>query len=232
MVEKLPDQTISIKSIDVFTGLWTAWLNLFNSPPKKESILCLMAQSALETGRWKSIHCYNFGNIKSGETDGRDYTFYTCNELMPLKMAQAYMAKSPATAKITAVRADGNAWIWFYPDHPASRFRAFKTLNEGATDYLAFLQKKFKAAWSAILVGDPAGFSRALKAHGYYTADEAPYTKGLKSIFDEFKKLQIDTDNLPVVSAEQATRISQLVALSLQESIDKNIAQPERSDTE
>jgi hypothetical protein len=221
MAEKLRDQILTIKSVDVFNGLWIAWLNLFDSPPKKESIFVLMAQSALETGRWKSIHCYNFGNIKSSDKDGRDYCFYACNELMPIKMAQNYAAKSPSTAKITAVRNDGNAWIWFYPDHPASRFRAFKTLNEGATDYLYFLKTKFKSAWQAVLSGDPVEFSRALKRNGYYTADEAPYTKGLKSLFDEFSKLKIDTDNLPILSEEQSRRLSNLVALTMQQVIDE-----------
>jgi len=218
MANKLYDQVITIKSIDVFNSLWIAWLNLFNNPPKKESILCLLAQSALETNRWKSIHCYNFGNIKSRDGDGRDYTFFACNEIMPLKMAQDYVSKSPSLAKITSIRNDGKAIVWFYPEHPACRFRAFKTINEGAIDYLSFLQTKYKKAWNAILDGDVCKFSHELKINGYYTADESSYTKGLKSLFDEFSKLPIDIDTLPILSSVQTEQLQNLVTLTLQES--------------
>lgn len=221
MAEKLRDQILTIKSVDVFNGLWIAWLNLFDSPPKKESIFVLMAQSALETGRWKSIHCYNFGNIKSSDKDGRDYCFYACNELMPIKMAQNYAAKSPSTAKITAVRNDGNAWIWFYPDHPASRFRAFKTLNEGATDYLGFLRRKYSTAWQNVLIGDPAAFVHQLKIHNYFTADESSYLKGVISLFQEFSHLSLDTESLPIISDKTKQRLDSLIALTLQEMIDE-----------
>lgn len=229
MANKLHDQVITIKPIDVFNGLWIAWLHLFNSTPKKESLLCLMAQSAFETGRWKAIHCYNFGNIKSRDGDNFDYTFYACNELMSIKMAQDYAAKSPSTAKITSIRNDGKAWIWFYPDHPASRFRAFNSLNEGAIDYLNFLQSKYKKAWSAVLNGDIVNFSRSLKTSGYYTADESVYTKGLKSIFDEFSKLPINTDNLPILTSNQIEQLQNSITLTLQSSYAENIAEIEET---
>jgi len=228
MAEKLLDQTLKIQPIDVFKGLWRAWLNLFQTQPNKNAILCLMAQSALETGRWKSIHCFNFGNIKSSLSDGRDYTFFACNEYFELERAKKYAAES-ALAKITNIRSDGLAVIWFYPDHPVSRFRAYKTLDEGASDYMLLLYTRYKRAWTSVLNGDPVGFSKALKQQGYYTADEIPYTKGLKSLFDEFSKLHINEEDLPILSDEQARRLNALVAMSLAE-IDLSECKPAEND--
>jgi hypothetical protein len=221
MGEKLLDQTKRILPEDVFQGLVRAWQTLLNETPKKESICILMAQSALETGRWKAIHCFNFGNIKSSDADGLDYTFYACNELMPIAMAKQYAAKSPDTAKITAIRNDGKAWIWFYPDHPASRFRAFKTLDEGALDYLGFLFKKYRSAWQSVVSGDPTQFSHQLKIHGYYTADEASYTKGVVNIFREFMKLPYDPASVTFLTEETRQKLDALIALTTQQMVDE-----------
>ncbi len=132
--------------------------------PKRESLIVLLAQWALETGRGHSMHCFNIGNIKGrpGGTDGHDWVFFRCNEVLKGKI------------------------VWFDPPDPGCCFRAYDNLELGARDYLALLRKRFSKAWPAVIIGDPAAFSHALKAQGYYTASEGLYTRSLVSIFKEF----------------------------------------------
>jgi hypothetical protein len=62
-------------------------------------------------------------------------------------------------------------------------FRAYPDLASGAADYLRHLAGRFQGAWRAVLAGDPAAFSHALKQEGYYTGDEGTYTAGVEAKF-------------------------------------------------
>jgi hypothetical protein len=216
MSDRLPDQKTPVSRQAVLEALWGAWMVYFNSIPKRESVWVLLSQWALETGWGASMHCYNMGNVKSREGDGYDYTYFACNEILSKASAERFQAKDPQHAKITSYRNDGTAIIWFYPDHPGCRFRAFHNLQEGALDHLAILVKKFYKAWAAVAEGDPAKFAHLLKVQGYYTADEASYTKTLVSIFQglaQNKKLNYDA--LPVLTESEKERIMGMVGMSL-----------------
>lgn len=216
MTERLPDQITPATRQEVLEALWKSWIVYFNSIPKKESIWVLMSQWALESGWGRSCHCYNLGNVKSREGDGYDYTYFACNEILPKASAEKLQAKDPKRAKITSYRSDGTAIIWFYPDHPGCRFRAFRTLQEGALDHLVILVKKFDKAWSAVAEGDPAKFAHLLKVQSYYTADEYSYTASLVGCFQSLAKANLDYSVLPVLTRGVQDRIQGLVATTLQ----------------
>lgn len=213
MPDRLPDALTPVDKGVVLTALARAWHDLTLETPKRESICCLAAQWALETGWGHSMHCFNFGNVKSAEGDGRDFTYFACNEIMPLRQAQGYASRSPNTAKITKVRSDGTAVIWFYPDHAACRFRAFKTMREGAADYLGLLRRRFVRAWPQAAAGDPAAFADALHAQGYFTADLDDHTEAdghvvwgyRRSLVSIYKGLVVTPFEMPADSPEPAT---------------------------
>jgi hypothetical protein len=216
MAQRLPDQKTPVTRQEVLEALWGAWAVYFNAIPKKESIWVLMSQWALETGWSSSMHCYNLGNVKSRDGDGYDYTYFACNEILPKASAEKLQAKDPKRAKITSYRSDGTAIIWFYPDHPGCRFRAFSTLQEGALDHLVILVKKFDKAWSAVAEGDPAKFAHLLKVQGYYTADETSYSKALTSIFRGLAKdTTLNYSDLPTLTGEEKERILSMVGANL-----------------
>lgn len=236
---ELPDLKTPAPKEDVLRALWSAWLHCFGAAPKKESIWILLSQWALETGWGASMHNFNYGNVKSREGDGFDYCYFACNEILKTSTAESYVAKSPQTAKITTYRKDGTAIIWFYPKHPACRFRAFKTLLEGAIDHIALVHKRFARSWPAVLAGDPAQYAHALKLQGYYTADESSYSKTLVSVFGTVSRLKVDYDALPtkvepesdespekpeapaeLVDPVQRDRILNLVSLTMHQSLD------------
>ena len=143
---------------------------LMGVTPTREHVAVLTAQSALESGRWKSMHRNNPGNIKASENYEYLYTQFRCNEVI------------------------GGKVVWFDPPHPQTNFRAFMDLDTGTLDYLRFLsgRARYAQAWKAAIAGDPARFVSALKSAGYFTADEAPYLRATVSLFGEYMRLQAD----------------------------------------
>lgn len=168
------DKLTKLNELEAAQYLAEAWNSLYGEYPSTESLAVLWAKTALETGRWKSIHCYNWGNIKKSANE--NYCMFRCSEIIKGKEQ------------------------WFDPPHPQTWFRAYETATEGALDYLRFLSqnKRYAKAWEAVHKGDPALFCHELKAGGYYTASESLYTHGVVSLTNEFKKkiaskLQVNT---------------------------------------
>lgn len=140
-----------------------AWRSLFGTQPSREQISMLLAQNALETGHRKSMWNYNIGNITTNGKDKFDY-------FDDLKTNEQI---SPGVWKKMNLK-----------------YRAYPSLKDGAKDYINFLSKsqRYQKAWQNVLNPNPVAFSKALKDAGYYTADEAPYTKTLSGLYSQFNK--------------------------------------------
>jgi flagellum-specific peptidoglycan hydrolase FlgJ len=65
-------------------------------------------------------------------------------------------------------------------------FLAHDTLEEGLLTYVQYLDRK--GLLDAADTGDLAKFNRALKAAGYYTADEAQYGRNMQKRLDAWAK--------------------------------------------
>lgn len=162
---RLPPTVTPVTATDMIGALRRAWFARFGGAPADRSLFVLVAQWALETGWGRGMHAYNVGNIKSVAGDGRDYTYFACDEVLDGKI------------------------VWYYPDAPACRFRAYPSLDGGVADYLATVHERFDKAWIAVVAGDPAGYARLLKEERYYTAPEEAYARGLVSIVDELERV-------------------------------------------
>lgn len=139
-----------------------AWRDMFGTVPAKEQVALVLAQNSLETGARKSMWNYNIGNITTNGKDSYDYfdDLKTDEQITP--------------------------GVWKKMN---LKYRAYPTLKDGAKDYLKLLSSKhYSNAWEHIKNPDPAAFSKALKQSGYYTANEAPYTKTLSSLFGKYNK--------------------------------------------
>ncbi len=161
---ELPNRITPSTAKEIATALVRAWRALWNETPPRQATLVLLAHGAFETGWWKAIHCYNLGHAKSVSGDGHCYTHFACSEVVSGKVVR------------------------FQPPPPATRFRGFRTLAEGALDYLTLLRKRFSKAWPYVLAGDPVGFAKALKEQGYYTDTLSHYTAQVVAIFRKLDK--------------------------------------------
>ena len=208
----LSDITTPCTSEQMMNALGYAWQLLFNEVPEKESLSILLSQWALETGRGKYCHCWNIGNYKHVPGDGRDFTYFRCNEII-----------------------SGHE-VWYDPDNekdkPYCCFRAYHTIEAGAIDYVTSLNKRFRRAWPDVVSGDPGMFAHDLKLQGYYTAAENDhidpstgktvhgYKSNIISLFTEFCKLNYtpyQPDQGPVFSDSERNAILALVAITTNE---------------
>lgn len=168
---------------DADAAMTAALRDKLGTQPSREVRALALAKTALETGRWRSIWCSNWGNVKAGEKfDG----MYCCIELNEVLKGQVVWFSPRGQldrkgGKVVAEPFDDP------PGHPQTRMRAYANRFDGAFAYVDFVGGgRYAAAWQKLLTGDPAGYVHALKLAGYFTADEAAYAKGVISIHREF----------------------------------------------
>jgi len=180
----IPDRVTPLAPQEVARAFRGALETVMGRTPSNATLALLVAQSALETGRWKAIHCFNFGNVKAGSTYSGLYCQFRCNEVIKGKIE------------------------WFDPPHPQCNFRAFESAESGAIDHIRFLSqsKLYAYAWQVAQTGMPLAFVDALKHAGYFTADETPYAKAVASLWKEYQAMlnNGDADTLPPVREDEA----------------------------
>jgi len=152
--------------------------------PSNAALALALAKTALETGRWKFIHCYNWGNIKAGKAYVGMYTSFACNEVLNGKVV--WFAPGGRLDKKGGVVVAEHSPV--PPGHVQTRFRAYANRFDGAYQYVEFVASgRYVDAWNELLEGDADGYVMALYRKGYFTADPKIYGKGVKSLFEEFK---------------------------------------------
>lgn len=160
----VPDQLTPLDAQTVARAFRGAYETVCGKTPSNACLALLVAQSALETGRWRSIHRFNFGNVKASQDYVGKYCQFRCSEVI------------------------GGKVQWFDPPHPQTSFRAFDSADAGAIDHLRFLSERprYAHAWQVLQTGMPLAFVEALKAAGYFTADAGPYARAVTSLWKEY----------------------------------------------
>ncbi len=126
-------------------ALSAAWTKQFGAAPRAETVAVLTAQWSHETGNGHSMFNYNFGGIKG---------------------------TGPSGLTVNQRTREG------YGEHERTirdNFRAYRNAEEGASDYLSLLARKYPAAIEAADAGKPEDFVRELKKGGYFTGSESAY---------------------------------------------------------
>lgn len=175
----VPDRITRWSLKEAVGGFAAAFFELELSAPTRLTLCVLVAQSALETGWWKSCHCNNPGNSKATEEYDGAYTSFRCSEVIG-GHEYFFLPDGQSDRNWAPPRAEERYSV--PPGHPYTRFQAFETAAAGIKHHLERLKAQWPAAWRAALRGDSAGFAHALKLGRYYTASEAQYTKDLVSI--------------------------------------------------
>ena len=133
-------------------ALTKAWSDVFGERPSQRTVGVLTAQWAHETGRGTQMMNYNFGGIKGVGPSGLSAEYNT---------HEGWGKTERRTV-----------------DH----FRAYRTAEEGATDYVRLLAKRYPEAVQAARSGDPEQFVHALKDRRYFTGNEDAYVRSVTNL--------------------------------------------------
>lgn len=194
-VEK-PAKRTPVTPEQVFLALGTAWQLLTGSPPDRKVLHILHAQSALETGHWKSVMNYNLGGAKRhGDCD---WTYFTTTERLPHKAADQLIS-SAKPGEVTVLKQDDKfKTVKVSGKQSMNCFASWDDLDTAAKDHLSLLFRRFPAAVEAAKKGDATGYVRELKKRGYFTASEEEYSKIVNSIARRYTR-ELQNVQLPGV---------------------------------
>lgn len=182
MGQERPAKRTPVTPEQVFLALATAWQLLTGSAPDRKIIHILHAQSALETGHWKSIMNFNLGGAK--KHGDNDWCFFTTTETWPTARAQSELASSKPGSEVTLVRTNpnGTMTLRYSGKQRMNCFASWETLDEAAEAHLGLLFRRYPKALERAKVGDATGYVRELKRGGYFTASEEEYSRIVNSI--------------------------------------------------
>lgn len=184
-----------------------SWNHVATGVPLEASIAVLWGQYMVETG---GEHCYNWniGNVKKVDGDGYDYhclngVWEGVSPAAAKQLVDSGQAKYDDNEGHKKMVGASRVSVVFFPPHPATRFRAYRTLDMAMAHHLLFLKKRFASAWQYVLSGDPVAFAKELGAHGYFTADPLQYARLMKPGFDAFIKATAYEDAVAEMQDEQ-----------------------------
>src|SRR5882724_12439564 len=127
----VPNVLTAMTAPDVLKAFNNAYAQATGNFPSQDCLAILVAQSCLECARWKSMHCYNFGNIRPAKDWTGEYCQFRCNEQIK-----------------------PGVWKWYDPPDPGSNFLAFDTAEAGALFYMNKLKERWPEAWGGALNGN------------------------------------------------------------------------------
>lgn len=128
--------------------------NTTGSKPDKTTLGLLLGQVALETANFRSIHNFNFGNVRGTAPDG-GWTSFTAGEIVGGKEV-------------------------ILPPGENNKFRAYPDAISGATDYIKVLRGR-PNWWNGLLSKSPEGFIKGLTTYpAYFTASPSLYLSVLE----------------------------------------------------
>ena len=136
---------------DIRDALGRAHQKLFGKPASKELLETLSAQVSVETAHGAKMYNYNFGGLKGHSQTGE---------------TARYMTREVIEGKDIHLR---------------QGFRAYRSLDDGAADYLTCMNIRFSDTIGHAERGDLMGFCHSLKQSGYFTAPESEYASALQS---------------------------------------------------
>lgn len=137
-------------------ALRAAWEKVTGEAPSDKTLALITAQWAHETGNGASMYNYNFAGIKGAGPSGLSVAQHT---------REGYGASERRIV---------------------DNFRAYRSAEEGATDYVQLLSKRFPEAVEGARQGDPGAFVRGLKSRGYFTGHEGAYLNSVSSIASRY----------------------------------------------
>lgn len=156
----------------------------------RNDVLALaLAKSALETGRWRSMWNWNWGNVKAGESYAGMFTCISLNEWLVRNGKPRLVWFAPPGELVAGPdSALAHPALSVPPGHAQTRMRAYANRYDGAHAYVDALVTHFPRSYQVLWGADPNAFVRMLKNERYFTAAEGPYATAVASLQREFLK--------------------------------------------
>ena len=153
--EVLPNKLTPMTVDQAAKALSDGYKKITGFRPNKLVLGLLVAQSALETGNWASIHNYNFGNFKASSTD-KYIQYFGCGEVID-GVSQEFPAGDPHCI-----------------------FAAYPDAATGAAAYVKGLKNRSNW-WNGLQSKTVAGFIKGLTTPpAYFTANPTTYANVLQ----------------------------------------------------
>jgi len=167
MLKQVPTLKTPINVPDLVKSFIKYWQKTYNTLPKKETVITMVAQFCHESGSGSHCYCYNLCNIKARDNANAVVKYCALNGVWEI--------------------VDGKKVI-VPPTNPSSWFRAFDTLDEGAEFYCNFLRNssRYKLSWQQVEAGNPTQFVHELHQAGYFTDFEDKYAKGVMNYYNKW----------------------------------------------
>jgi hypothetical protein len=191
----VPDRITVVGPVPFYAALRSEWADALPLEPcSRGACLLIIGHWAHETGWGHAMHCFNVGNFKHKEGDGRDYCAFPHWEIV------------------------GGVEKWFDrppQNPPEDPFRAYDTLEDGVRDYLLSMRGRWRGAWPFVLDGNAPGFCHALKIGGYYTDRENLYAAGVTACMHAADQ-QIPPDAPVAIAPAPVTPVASYAVQSLE----------------
>jgi hypothetical protein len=147
---EIPNKLTPLTPEEAAKAISDGYKQVTGSTPSKAILGLLIGQTALETGNWKSLHNFNFGNAKARSSDPH-FQFFRCSEII------------------------NGQEVFFDPPSPECKFAAHLTAADGAAHYIKVLKNR-EHWWNGLQSGTVEGFIEGLTtAPKYFTANPTLY---------------------------------------------------------
>ena len=186
---ELPARATPVAALDVFLALrMQLGIQLGREVPRQGALI-LLAQMALETGRFKSCMNFNLGGIKASKKWAGDYQHFTTMEVLPMALAAKYMADVPVDSTVEIIKTvEGMSTVRFAGRHPVNKFVAFESMNSAMEHHVGFLLGRYRSAVECAMAGNSQAFVSELYRLKYFTGDRASYEKSVASLASEYER--------------------------------------------
>jgi len=186
---ELSARATPVAAIDVFLALRMQLGVQLGREVPRQGALILLAQMALETGRFKSCMNYNLGGIKASKKWAGDFQHFTTMEVLPMALAAKYLEDVPPDSTVEVIKTvDGVSTVRFSGRHPVNRFVAFESMNSAMEHHVGFLLGRYRSAVECAMAGNPQAFVSELYRLKYFTGDRASYEKSVASLAREYER--------------------------------------------
>lgn len=150
---EVPARKTATSTAEIRAALARAHQTVAGEPATPELLDVLTAHVSHETALGTRMFNYNFGGIKGAGPTGESARYLTHE-----------VTDAGETVRLS------------------QSFRAYGSLEAGATDYLRLMSARFPEAVQEARGGNPDAFAAALKKRGYYTATEASYAAAMRRL--------------------------------------------------